>query len=172
VGADENNLYEIPPAVPPIPAQWSVANPILDTQNGVFDTTAVAPGITYDQAAGTEEGSDQGGKFEIMLELFDTAGHRVDIASLGIKYFVPTSTSLAGTIDTVDASTLMPSLVAGSQMIVTVHVDNNPTYAEIDAPMITAAPRPILLRRADVLARRVSDAAGAPSRRMASRHGD
>lgn len=71
-----------------------------------------------------------------MLELFDTAGHRVNIASLGIKYFVPTSTSLAGTIDTVDASTLMPSLVAGSQMIVTVHVDNNPTDAEIDAPMI------------------------------------
>lgn len=36
VGADENNLYEIPPAVPPIPiGQWSVANPILDTQNGV-----------------------------------------------------------------------------------------------------------------------------------------
>jgi len=129
------NLFEIPPSLPPQGVWGPVIAPV-DYQNGVFDTTLPAPGITYNPA-GVEVGTDQSGKFEIRLELFDTAGAPVDIAALGIRYFVPDVDTLAGTITTVDAAPL--GLVDGNAMVVTVHVDNNPTYAEIDAPTIGAA---------------------------------
>jgi hypothetical protein len=129
------NLFEIPPSLPPQGVWGPVIAPV-DHQNGVFDTTLPAPGITYN-ANGAEVGIDQSGKFEIRLELFDTAGNPVDIAALGIRYFVPDVDNLAGTITTVDAAPL--GLVDGNAMVVTVHVDNNPTYAEIDAPTIGAA---------------------------------
>jgi hypothetical protein len=129
------NLFEIPPSLPP-QGVWGPVIAPTDYQNGLFNTTLPAPGITYD-ADGNEVGSDASGKFEIMLELFDTAGNGVNIGALGIKYFVPNVTDLTGTITTTDASTL--GLVVGNTMIVTVHVDNNPTYAEIDAPTIGAS---------------------------------
>jgi len=50
--------------------------------------------------------------------------------------FVPDVDDLTGTITTVDAATL--GLVSGNSMIVTVHVDNNPTFADIGAPSIGA----------------------------------
>jgi hypothetical protein len=128
------NLYEIPPALPP-QGVWGPVIAPTDYQNGVFNTTLPAPGITYD-ANGGEIGTDVSGKFEIRLELFDTAGNPVNIAALGIHYFVPDVDDLTGTITTVDAATL--GLVSGNSMIVTVHVDNNPTFAEIDAPTIGA----------------------------------
>jgi hypothetical protein len=56
---------------------------------------------------------------------------------LGIKYVVPDVDDLTGTITTVNAATL--GLVSSNAMIVTVHVDNNPTFAEIDPPSIGAA---------------------------------
>ncbi|HZA66399.1 MAG TPA: hypothetical protein VE592_05585 [Geminicoccaceae bacterium] len=128
------NLFEIPPSLPP-QGVWGPVIVPTDYQNGVFNTTLPAPGITYD-ADGTEMGADASGKFEIQLELFDTAGNPVNIAVAGIKYVVPDVDDLTGTITTVDAATL--GLVSGNAMIVTVHVDNNPTFAEIDAPAIGA----------------------------------
>jgi hypothetical protein len=128
------NLYEIPPALPP-QGVWGPVIAPTDYQNGVFNTTLPAPGITYDPNGG-EVGTDHSGKFEIRLELFDTAGNPVNIGALGIRYFVPNVDDLTGTITTVDAATL--GLVSGNSMIVTVHVDNNPTFAEIDAPTIGA----------------------------------
>src|SRR5262249_6899048 len=116
------NLFEIPPSLPPNGVWGPVIAPI-DYQNGVFNTPLPAPGITYD-GNGAEVGTDQSGKFEIKLELFDNAGNPVDIGALGIKYFVPAVDDLSGTITTVDAATL--GLVSGNAMIVTVHVDNNP----------------------------------------------
>ena len=129
------NLYEIPPSLPPQGVWGPVIIP-TDYQNGVFNTALPAPGITYD-ADGNEAGLDKSGKFEIQLELFNNAGNPVNIAALGIKYVVPDVDNLTGTITTVDAATL--GLVAGNAMIVTAHVDNNPTFAEIDAPSIGAA---------------------------------
>ena len=129
------NLYEIPPALPP-QGVWGPVIAPTDYQNGVFNTTLPAPGITYD-ANGTEIGADHSGKFEIRLELFDTAGNPVNIGALGIRYFVPDVNDLTGTITTVNAATL--GLVSGNSMIVTVHVDNNATFAEIDAPSIGPA---------------------------------
>src|SRR5262249_50061252 len=66
------NLFEIPPSLPP-QGVWGPVIAPTDYQNGVFDTTLPAPGITYD-ADGNEIGTDQSGIFEIRLELFDTAG--------------------------------------------------------------------------------------------------
>jgi hypothetical protein len=133
--APAENLFEIPPSLPPDGVWGPVIAPV-DYQNGVFNTTLPAPGITYD-GNGAEVGTDHSGKFEIKLELFDNAGNLVDIGALAIKYFVPAVDDLTGTITTVDAATL--GLVSGNAMIVTVHVDNNPTFAEIDSPSIGAA---------------------------------
>jgi hypothetical protein len=107
-----------------------------DYQNGVFNTTMPAPGITYG-IDGSEVGTDFSGKFEIRLELFDTAGNAVNIGAVGIKYFVPNVDDLTGTITTVEAAPL--GLVSGNAMVITVHVDNNPTFAEIDAPSTSAS---------------------------------
>jgi len=129
------NLFEIPPSLPP-QGVWGPVIVPTDHQNGVFNTTLPAPGISYD-ANGSEVGTDFSGKFEIRLELFDTAGNPVNIAALGIRYFVPDVDNLTGTITTVDAAPL--GLVSGNAMIVSVHVDNNATFAEIDAPTIGAS---------------------------------
>jgi hypothetical protein len=127
------NLYEIPPALPP-QGVWGPVIAPTDYQNGIFNTTLPAPGISYQPITGTEIGTDASGKFEIRLELFDSTGSPVNIGTLGIRYFVPDVDNLTGTITTVDAAPL--GLVSGNSMIVTVHVDNNPTFAEIDAPAI------------------------------------
>jgi hypothetical protein len=128
-------LYEIPPALPPA-GIWTPTT-LFDIQNGAFDSTLAAPGITYDRPTGAEVGTDTSGMFEVMLELFDTAGAPVDIVARGIRYFVPNVDDLTGTITTVEAAPL--GLVVGNQMIVTLHVDNNPTFAEIGAPAIGGA---------------------------------
>ena len=98
------NLFEIPPAVPPV-GQWSLPDPVFDTTSGVFPTNAYSPGVTYD-ANGNEVGTDGSGKFEIKLDLFDSAGAPVNIAALGIKFVLPNTADLAGTIHTVEAASL------------------------------------------------------------------
>jgi len=130
------NLFEIPPSLPP-QGVWGPVIAPTDYQNGAFKSTLPAPGITYN-ADGTEIGFDYSGQFEIMLELFDTAGNPVNIGPLGIKYFVPNVDDLTGTITTTDASTI--GLVSGNAMIVTVHVDNNPTFAKVEPPTISGTP--------------------------------
>lgn len=130
--APKANLFEIPPALPP-QGVWGPVIAPTDYQNGVFDTTVPAPGISY-SASGAEIGSDASGKFEIRLELFDTNGDPVNIATAGIHYFVPNVDDLTGTITTDEAAPL--GLVDVNAMVIGVHVDNNPTFAEVDAPTI------------------------------------
>jgi hypothetical protein len=117
----ESNLFEIPPAVPPL-GQWSHPNVVLDTESGEFDTVAADGAPIMD------------GKVQLRVELFDAAGVPVDIGALGIRYFVPTSTDLASTIYTADAATL--GLVVGNTMVITLHVNNEPCTAGIGAPTI------------------------------------
>ncbi|HVJ16295.1 MAG TPA: hypothetical protein VM686_12725 [Polyangiaceae bacterium] len=132
--APKANLFEIPPALAP-KGVWGPVIAPTDYENGEFDTTLSAPGISY-ATNGAEVGADASGKFEIRLELFDTNGDPVDIAAKGIKYFVPDVDDLTGTITTQEAAPL--GLVHGNAMVITVHVDNNPTFAEIDAPTIAS----------------------------------
>lgn len=133
VGASAH-LCEIPPALPPT-GQWSTPNVVLDTQSAVIPTVAVAPGTGFD-AGGAPLGADQGGPWQIKVELFDTAGNLVDPEALGIKWRVPASNDLSGTIQTRDAALLGLVDAALNRMVLTVRVDNNATFARIDAPSV------------------------------------
>lgn len=127
-------LYEIPPALPPV-GQWSIPDAVLDTQNAVIPTTAVAPGVPFDPA-GVPTGPDQGGLWQIKVELFNAAGAMVDPEALGIKWRVPESHDLTGTISTLDAAALGLVDAARNRMVLTIRVDNNPAFARIDAPSV------------------------------------
>jgi hypothetical protein len=108
---------------------------VLDTQSAVFQTNVVAPGTSFD-ANGMPVGADEGGLWQIKIELFDAAGAQVDPEALGIKWRVPESADLTGTIQTADAATLGLVDAARNCMIVTVRVDNNPCDAAIAAPTL------------------------------------
>lgn len=128
------HLYEIPPALPPT-GQWSIPNAVLDTQSAVIPTTAVAPGVGFDDG-GTPLGPDQGGLWQIKVELFTAAGAMVDPEALGITWRVPESADLSGTIQTEDASVLGLVDAVKNCMTLTVRVDNNPCFASIGAPTL------------------------------------
>jgi hypothetical protein len=128
------HCYEIPPALPP-EGQWSIPNVVLDTQSAVFPTTVHAPGTGFTDA-GNADGADQGGLWQIRVELFSTTGAPIDPEGLGIKWRVPESTDLSGTIQTADAAALGLVDAVRNCMIVTVRVDNNPCRATIDAPRV------------------------------------
>jgi hypothetical protein len=106
------NLFAIPPALPPV-GDWAIADPVGDVANGQFPTSTIAP--------------NSAGLYLLKLTLYDSSGNEVNIASAGIKYYVPTGVEPDGTIDTVDASTI--GLVTGDSLIISVYVDNNPTVA-------------------------------------------
>lgn len=138
VGGKQLALYEIPPALPPI-GQWTVANAVLDTENGEFDSVAASPGFAFNPDGTTVTGtSDGSGLYQIKLDLYDAAGKPIDIGAKGIDYYVPDSASLVGTIHTVKANTVAQpgggSLVQGNSLILTLHVDNNHCWAGIGAP--------------------------------------
>jgi hypothetical protein len=138
VGGDALELYEIPPAVPPI-GQWTVANAVLDTENGALDSVSHARGLAFDEAGVTVPGTvDESGLYQIKLDLYDAAGTQVDIVAAGIKYVVPDNVSLTGTIHTVAASSIAQpgggTLVQGNSMVLTLHIDNNHTWADLGAP--------------------------------------
>lgn len=117
----EGNLFEIPPTIPPL-GQWSIPDAVEDTTSGKFSTVAADGTPILD------------GKVQLRVELFDTAGAPVNIAAKGIRYFVPTSTDLSGTIHTMDASVL--GLVVGNTMVITLHANNHPCSASIAPPSI------------------------------------
>jgi hypothetical protein len=115
------NLFEIPPAVPP-EGDWVFPDPPHDLANAQFPTTELpspTPGGTH-------------GKYQLLVELFDSAGNAVDLAAAGIEFFVPTTEDPDGTIHTAKAATL--GLVVGNAFIMTVHVDNRPTVGLLAAP--------------------------------------
>jgi len=133
------NLFEIPyPSVAPA-GVWDAPPHISEIVdhfgNAKFPTQELAPGMTYD-AVGNTVGTDAGGKYQLKLDLFDAHGQAVNIAALGIQYVVPDVPDLTGTISTTPAAPL--GLVDGDSMIITLHVDNNPCFANIDAPTIGA----------------------------------
>lgn len=133
VGATAH-LYEIPPVLPPV-GQWSLPNVVLDTQSAVIPTASVAPGVGY-MDDDVPAGADQGGLWQIMVELFDAGGARVDPEALGIKWRVPESDDLTGTIQTADAAALGLVSAGLDRMVVTVRVDNNPCAAAVQAPSL------------------------------------
>jgi len=133
------NLFKIPfPSVAPA-GVWDVPPDINEIKehfaNAKFPTQDVAPGMQYDDN-GDLHGSDTSGKYQLEVKLFDGQGQPVDIAALGIVFAVPTDPDSFGNINTVDAASL--GLVSGNTMVITLHVDNNPCYANIAAPTINS----------------------------------
>lgn len=120
----QSSLFEIPPALPPL-GQWSVPDVLEDLTSAKFNTSALVP-------------PTDAGLYEIKLELFDGSGNAVDINALGIKYRMPDTDDLNGTIPTQDAATL--GLVAGNAFVMTLHIDNNPCSASLPAPTLNGVP--------------------------------
>jgi len=133
-------LFRIPEALPPA-GQWSFPDLLEDLTNAKFPTQVHAPGMAVD-ANGNYSGPDGSGQYQIKIDLFDAAGNLVDIDALGIKYRVPKSTDLSGTIETEDAAAAPLNLVVDDDgdgkksFIMTLHVDNNVCFASIAAPTI------------------------------------
>jgi hypothetical protein len=131
------NLYEIPPALPPL-GQWSIPDAVVDTTSAAFRSAALAPG------GGGE------GLYEFELTLFDGAGNAVNANTLGISYRVPTTLDLTATIPTANAALL--GLVTGAgRLVYRLHVDNNECTAAVQPPEIggTASADPCGLLRYD-----------------------
>lgn len=114
------NLFEIPPALPPL-GQWSFPDLREDLTSAKFPTDVLAPAANADI-------------YQLKLDLFDVNGAPVDITSLGINYVVPTSTDLNGTIQTTDAASL--GLVSGNSFIMSLHIDNNVCTGSIAIPTL------------------------------------
>jgi hypothetical protein len=125
--APGTNLFEIPPGVPPA-GDWVFPNPPVDHANAQFPTADLPSPVV----GGTN------GKYQLKLDLFDSAGNPVNIAAAGIRYFVPTTTDPDGTIHTADAATL--GLVSGNSFIMTVHVDNRRTTGSLGTPALDGNP--------------------------------
>ena len=83
------------------------------------------------------------GIYKLRVELFDAGGNPVNIGALGIHFVVPTSTDLSGTIQTTDAAGLGlvpgPPVDTGNAFVMRLHVDNNPTFAQIAAPKLNGS---------------------------------
>jgi len=118
------NLYEIPPALPPL-GQWSIPDAIVDTTSAAFRSAALAP-------AGAE------GDYQFELTLFDANGVVVNANALGINYVVPTTLDLTATIPTENAALL--GLVTGAgRLTYQLHVDNNACDAALQPPEIAGS---------------------------------
>jgi hypothetical protein len=146
------NLYKIPPADPPLIApavssSWAPqVNGRANTASAFFESYKLEGG---DAALGA-------GKYELMLELFDTAGIPVNLTAAGVKLKVPTIDAPFGTnvivptrevpVDLAHPLDNMEERVIrnGSGDIVAfrvvLHVDNNPCYAEIEDVTVDSQP--------------------------------
>lgn len=138
----EANLFEIPPDLPPT-GQWSFPDLLEDLTNAKLPSHTLAPSMTVD-TNGNYSGTDSSGEYQLKVDLFDAAGNLVNIEApgMGIKYRVPKSTDLSGTIETEDAAAAPLNLVVDDDgdgkksFIMTLHVDNNVCFAGIAAPTI------------------------------------
>jgi hypothetical protein len=135
VDGEALQLFEVPPTAPP-DGHWTVADAVRDTENGELPSDLVAPGLRYRSDGSVEPASvDESGLYQLKLELFDDAGHRVSAA---LAFVVPASADLTGTIPTALASSVAQpdgsSLQVGSSLVLTLHLDNNATWAGLGAP--------------------------------------
>jgi hypothetical protein len=138
IGTETHQLYEIPPAVPPV-GQWTIANAVTDTENGEFNSTIASRGLSYNIDGTVVSGAvDEAGLYQIKIELFDASSNVVDLVANNIHFVVPNTSDLSGTIHTVEASSVAQpgggTLIVGNALILTLHIDNNHTWAGLGAP--------------------------------------
>ncbi len=140
-GSEIPHLFKIPyPSVAP-KGVWDVPPHITEIKehfaSSAFPTNEAAPGITFDDN-GSPQGSDNSGKFQIKVDLFNATGQPIDIGAQNIVYAVPADPDEStGVINSTNAADL--GLVHGNSLIITLHIDNNRCYAGINAPTINGA---------------------------------
>jgi hypothetical protein len=120
-------LFEIPPSLPPL-GDWAYPDPRYDLANAQFPSSELPAPV----AGGTH------GKYQLMLELFDSAGNPVDIGATGIGYFVPSTIDPDGTVHTSNAASL--GLVSGNAFVMTLHIDNRATVGALGTPTLDGNP--------------------------------
>ncbi len=120
------HLFKIPPILPPDGDQWTLMDAVEDSTNAKFPTHTLP---------------DLDGKYELVIELFDKNGAKVNINNIGgqqIRYYVPETTDLSipGTIDILSAHGGVVDRVhpvdGMDAFLLPLHVDNNPCTAEIE----------------------------------------
>ena len=119
------NLYEIPPALPPL-GQWTIPDAVVDTTSSAFASATLAP----------HNGGE--GDYQFELTLFDAAGVAVNATALGVNYVIPTTLDLTATIPTANAASL--GLVTGAgRLVYQLHIDNNSCVAGLQPPEVAGA---------------------------------
>jgi hypothetical protein len=114
-------VFDLPPVSPPGGGQWVIANPVTDTTSAAFEAAFAPPA--------------DAGIYEFKLDLFDAAGAQVNATAVGIRYWLPTTIDLTGSIPTRDASSL-GLVTAGGSFIFRLHIDNNQCVGSMDAPRL------------------------------------
>jgi hypothetical protein len=114
---------EIPPSAPPS-GDWAFppAYEKDDLTSAYFETTVPIPAASA-------------GKYDIRVQLYNSAGNLVDIGLAGITYYVPALDDLSGTIYTDPAGPI--GMVHGNCLVMTLHIDNNVCTAIIGPPEIS-----------------------------------
>jgi hypothetical protein len=121
VGATPN-LYEIPTELGPVPnSTWSPRE-AFEEYHVKIPSATLAPGVPRASL------TDNAGKFEVEIALFDGAGNQVNLAAAGVTFYLPTATD--------------PAPVSGAPHIVdntfrmVLHFDNNRCEAAIQQPQL------------------------------------
>ena len=119
------NLYEIPPALPPL-GQWSIPDPVVDTTSAAFASATLAP----------HNGGE--GDYQFEVTLFDAAGAAVNATALGVNYVIPTTLDLTATIPTTNAAAL-GLVTASGRLVYQLHIDNNSCDAGLQPPQMAGS---------------------------------
>ena len=126
-------LFEFKPPAPPGPGPgdppdtttyWPTDDFFADIYSGFLSTHALPPGIP-----------GAAGRYQIKLEVFDSAGTQVVPAAATFRFVVPTGVGVDGTILTREAA---PAELDAGGFVFSLHIDNNPCSALIHAPNIGA----------------------------------
>ena len=138
------NLFRIRPPLPPTGTEWVVLNENIDLATAYFDTASL-PGAPVGGPLWADDLA--AGRYELTLELFDTAGTRVDWTAKGVDLRITDQDAPfgTGTITTSAAPAYNRILVGGNTMgfRMVVRVDNNRCAADILPVGGTVTPDPV-----------------------------
>ena len=139
------NLFRIRPAAPPAGPEWIVLNEHVDLATGYFETASLT-GAPPSSGPYPLPDDLAAGRYELKLELFNSAGALVDWTAAGVDLRITDQDApfSSGTITTSPAPDYNRILAGGHTMgfRMVVRVDNNRCYAQINPLGGTVTPDP------------------------------
>ena len=123
-------LFEFKPQTPPVRAtdpatvvarEWTSGN--LSEHAASWDTLPAVPPLSIINT------TDNAGDFEIKIEVFDKDGHQVIPGTSTFQF-------LARNADGTTTRYATSDEIAGGAYIMTLHIDNNPVYADLPQPSV------------------------------------